>query len=389
MAMIHRTSTRSRRRLAAWSAAAGCGLWLLAQAVPADAQASRTRPGGGSSSGSSASGGGSSSSSSGGGSSAGSSSGGSSGSPVRVQRTRPPDGSSGSPTVIDQRRPPERSRGGSFRGGFHGGFHSHRHIDFFWPYGWGWWLGWNWSYPYWGYPNYGYYGYGAYGAYGYPPPSYPHRGGYPYSSGPGMGALDTDVWPSRTQIWIDGRYVGFVDQFDGWPRYLWLPRGTYDVVFYLEGFQTLARQYTVYPGLVIDVEDRLEPGEAIHPTELAPAETPRRDARERAEREQRAAAGEPEWRQRVRADREEALERAPDAADGGWVFLGVRPADAAVYLDGEFVGTGGELSGRRGLAVEPGTHELSVVRPGYASHTLEFEIEPGGELDLDVALEES
>lgn len=374
MVMTHRTTTRSGRRLAAWIAAAGCGLWLLAQAVPADAQASRTRPGGGSSS--SASGGSSSSSS--GGSSAGSSSGGSSSSPVRVQRTRPRGGSSGdAPTVIDERRPPEhRGGGGSF------GRDHHHHFGFFWPYRWGWYLGWDYWYPYWGYP----YGYG------YP---YPHHGGYPYGSGAGAGALDTDVWPARTQVWIDGRYVGFVDQFDGWPRYLWLPRGTYDVVFYLEGFQTLARQYTIYPGLVIDVEDRLEPGEAIHPTELAPAETPVRDARERAERERRAAA-EPEWRERVRADREEAREHAADAddgettqADGGWVYFGVRPADAAVYLDGEFVGTGRELADRGGLAVEPGSHELSVVHPGYATRSLEFEVEPGGEVDLDIALEAS
>jgi len=378
--MIHQTSNRSRRRLAAWVAAAGCGLWLLAQAVPADAQASRTRPGGGSSSSSASSGG--SSSSSGGGSSAGSSSsrGSSPSRPVSVQRTRPPEGSSsGSPTVIENRRPPERSRGDRSFGGH---FHGHRHHSFFWPYGWSWWLGW--GYPSWGYP----YGYG-YG-YGHPYPySYPHRGGYPDRSGPGMGALDTDVWPARTQIWIDGQYVGFVDQFDGWPRYLWLPRGTYDVVFYLDGFQTLSRQYTIYPGLVIDVEDRLEPGEAIHPSELAPEETPVRDARVEAERERRAAAGEPEWRRRVRADREQKRERAPDAADGGWVTLGVRPADAAVYLDGEFVGTAGELSGRRGFAVEPGRHELSVVHPGYATRNLEFEVEPGGEVDLVIALEEA
>ncbi len=366
--MIH-TANKNKRRLAAWIAAGGCGLWLLAQAVPADAQASRTRPGGGSSSG------GSSSSSSGSGSSASGSSGGSSSGPVRVERTRPSGGSSGGPTVVDKRRP---GRSGDF---VVGRFHHHHFGWWGYPYyGGAWWLGWSWWYPSWGYPYYGY-------PYGHPPYGgrvYPHGGA-------ALGALDTDVWPARTQVWIDGRYVGFVDQFDGFPRYLWLEQGTYDVVFYLEGFRTLARQYTVYPGLVIDVEDRLEPGESIHPTELAPKETPRAEARERAE-PARAAAAEPEWERRVRADREAA--RGPEAVeaelDGARLLLAVRPSDAAVYLDGEFVGTAGELSDRAGgLAVEAGEHELSVVRPGYAPRAIEFEVEAGDELSLDIDLEES
>jgi len=372
--MIH-TSNRNRQRLAAWVAAAGCGLWLLAQAVPADAQASRTRPGGGSSS----SGSGSSSSSSGSGSSASSPSGGSSSGPVRVERTRPSGGSSsGAPTVVDQRRPGRPGGGGGTIDRHHFGYWGY---PYYWsPYRWGWWLGWSWWYPSWGY-SYPYpYGYPQYGG-----------GVYPHG-GAALGALDTDVWPARAQIWIDGRYVGFVDQFDGFPRFLWLEKGTYDVVFYLEGYRTLARQYTVYPGLVIDVEDRLEPGESIHPTELAPAATPRADAREREEGE-RATADEPEWERRVRADRETA--RGPDAAaadldSGGRLVLAVRPADAAVYLDGEFIGTAGELSDRpRGLAVELGGHELSVVRPGYAPRKIKFEVEAGDELTLDIDLEEA
>jgi hypothetical protein len=365
------TTNRKRRRLAAWIAAGGCGLWLLAQAVPADAQASRTRPGGGSSSSSASSGGGGSSSSSGGGSSASPSGGSSSPSaPVRVGRTRPRGSSSGSPTVVEGRRP-GRPGGGHFPG------HGHFHGWYGYPYYWSWWLGWNWWYPSWGYPY----------------PYYPPYGGgvYPHG-GEALGALDTDVWPARTQIWIDGRYVGFVDQFDGFPRYLWLEKGTYDVVFYLEGYRTLARQYTVYPGLVIDVEDRLEPGESIHPTDLAPAATPRRDARERAESEREAAAAEPEWRRRVEADREAAREReeigAPEVEAGAWLVLGVTPADAAVYLDGEFVGTGGEVSRRgTGLRVEPGEHELSVVRPGYEPEVVEFEVDAGGEVTIEVDLD--
>lgn len=367
--------SRRGRRLSAWFAAAGCALWLLAQAVPADAQASRTRPGGSSSSSSSGSrgGGGGSSASSGGSTSSPSSGGG----PVSVTRTRPSSGSSGSQTVVDKRRPQPPGHPHGSHGGYGGYYY------WGWPYQYGWWTGWSWWYP-WGY------GY-PYPGYGYPPVVYSSQ------VSEALGALDTDVWPARTEIWINGQYVGFVDQFDGFPRYLWLEKGTYDVVFYLDGFKTLARQYTIYPGLVIDVEDRLERGEAIHPNDLAPAETPRRDARIREERERRAAE-ESEWRARVRADREAARDRpegsepAPRAAIGGdaWLYLRVTPPDAAVYLDGRFLGTARELSDRdTGISVSPGPHELSVVLPGYTDQRLEFEAEADGQVDLLVELEEA
>lgn len=377
-------SERSRKRLALVAAAAGCALWLAAETVPAEAQASRTRPGGSSSSGSASrggGGGGGSSSATRGGSSGGSRSSG----PVSVGRTRPPSSSSGSgsPTVVEKRRP----RAGGHRDfrhhhhrGFYGGFYGH-------PYGyWGpfrhsFW-GWSWWYPW--YPH------------GYPPGPY-GVSVYPSRVRASMGALDTDLWPGKTQIWINGQYVGYADQFDGFPRYLWLEKGTYDVAFYLEGFQTLARQYTVYPGLVIDVEDRLQEGEAIHPTDLAPETTPRRDERLRSERERRRATSEPEWRRRVRSDRAAARPSAPADADGpvdargepARVLLDIEPDDAAVYLDGRFVGTAAELEdGDAGLLVDTGPHELEVVRPGMASRTVEFEVEAGEEIDLDVALEE-
>lgn len=380
-------TSRRGRRLAAWIAAAGCAFWMLAQAVPADAQASRTRPGGGGGSSSSSSGGGGSSASSGGGGGSHSS-----GGPTSVTRTRPsPPSSGGSQTVIENRRPPSHGHGGHGGHDHHGGYYG----SWGWPYYGGWW-GWSWWYP-WGWPYYyGYYGSYGYPGYGYYPPVY---SGEP---GTGYGALDTDVWPARTQIWIDGKYVGFVDQFDGFPRYLWLADGTYDVVFYHEGFETLARQYSVYPGLVIDVEDRLERGEAIHPSELAPKETPRRDARIEEERQRRAEAEEPEWRARLRAESEaaaaeaeeaeeveEAEAPAPAALEGdARLYLRVTPSDAAVYLDGRFLGTAREVTDRdTGIAVTPGRHELSVVRPGYDPERLEFEAEAAGNVDLGVDLE--
>ena len=170
---------------------------------------------------------------------------------------------------------PSRSFRDGFRGdGFHGRFHDRD--DFFFRGGFGvgfvpWWgagfgLGFGWDYPwgwgpgfygsfgwwdpwwhgynpgYWGYPGYGYDGYYGGGYYG---------GGGGYSSPrthEDMGALDLDISPSDTEVYLNGEYVGRVRDFGGWGRgYLWLQKGTYDVVFYHQGYKTLARQVTV-PG---------------------------------------------------------------------------------------------------------------------------------------------
>lgn len=83
-----------------------------------------------------------------------------------------------------------------------------------------------------------------------------------------LGALDLDVSPGRTQIYLDGQYVGIVDQYDGWPSYLLLEQGTYELVFYLDGYRTLVRRVTVYPRTKLGVEDRLEPGPSVRPEDL-------------------------------------------------------------------------------------------------------------------------
>lgn len=382
--------------------AAAAAAVALALAGPAEAQASRTRPGGSSS----GSGSGSSASSGGGSSSTGSSRS-SSPSPSRVERTRPSSGSSSGPAVVERDRRPPRGRGGD--GHHHHGYYGHYGSGWYpyagWGWGWGWGPAWNWWVGYGHYPSpYGYYGPGGY--YG------PEYGGVAVYSGrvrPSMGAIDTDVWPAKAEVYIDGQYVGVVDNFDGFPRYLWLDEGTYDIAFYKPGFVTLARQITIRPGLVIDVEDRLTEGESVHPRDLASTSTEHRDerlAQNRARREAAARADEG-WRERVRAERAEsgpyarggraaegdALDRTSDRrldarGEPGLLRLDVRPGDAAVYLDGRFLGTGEELSRREsGVLIDPGTHKLSVVRPGHAAETRDFELDAGDEVSLDVVLE--
>lgn len=247
-------------------------------------------------------------------------------------------------------------------------------------------IGIGWGYP-WGHPwgGYGFYGYGA----GW---GYPGWGSYPVvypTAGLNYGALDLDVSPERAEIWIDGNLAGVADDFDGFPEYLWLEKGTYDVAIYLDGYKTLARQYSIYPGLVIDVEDRLEPGEAVHPSQLATTSHERRDERLRRDRERQEELGMVEQGEpRPLAPVEEPGEL--DArGEPGRLFLTVAPEDASVYLDGRFLGTGRELARlRAGLIVDPGEHTLQVVRPGREEQSRTFRIDAGRDLELGIELSE-
>ncbi|HEX3525631.1 MAG TPA: PEGA domain-containing protein [Thermoanaerobaculia bacterium] len=301
--------------------------------------------------------------------------------------------------------------------GFHGnhGFHGRGYyplgigFDFgYWPglyfglgWGWGWgWDGWGWGYPY-GYP----YGYGPYGeryGYGYGG----GYGGYDRSSRDDMGALDLDISPGDTQVYVNGEKLGTVDDFDGWPQYLWLPKGTYDIVFYREGYKTLARQVSVYPGLVIDMDDRLEHGQSILPQDLQTKTHERRDDRMRYEQERSDRIDRGQWDPRSRDDdnwrdrahrrrdqRDENADRGDDSngrmasSESGWLRLHVDPEDSSVYLDGRFVGTGSELgSMQNGLKVSPGKHHLAVVRPGRKSVERDFDATAGQDVKLSIDL---
>ena len=90
----------------------------------------------------------------------------------------------------------------------------------YWGLGWGWGGPWG-SYwyggPYWGYP-------------------YPYWGGGYYDLG---AELRLEVKPKQAQVFLDGYYVGIVDDFDGTFERLHFKPGDHELVLYLEGYQTV------------------------------------------------------------------------------------------------------------------------------------------------------
>jgi hypothetical protein len=354
---------------------------------------------------------------------------------------------------------PSRGFHGGFDHGFHGGRFFGGHDRFFgggfypwfgfglgiglgfgWDYPWGWYPG---PYGYWGpywsgynpgygyYPGYGYdgYGYDGYGNDGYGSGGYGSGGSgssspRSHENRPQMGALDLDISPNDAQVYLNGEYIGRVRDFGGWHRgYLWLEKGTYDIVFYKEGFRTLARQVSIYPGLVITWDDKLQPGQAVRPEDLPSKSHERRDSRlqferdraEQIDRQQQMQQRQPydpgqdgggwrdNWHDRVNRDRggdttqpQRNVQPAPAPGPSraavtseqyGRLRVKVEPDDASVYLDGRFVGTGSDLAGNEaGLMLAPGHHHLSVVRPGHRAEERDIDAVLGKDIDLTVTL---
>jgi hypothetical protein len=122
-------------------------------------------------------------------------------------------------------------------------------------YGCGYGLGYD-FYPggYYGYPLYSPYGFGYGMPYGYAPCGGPYGGGTgappdpPRTiGGPKPGALKLKVKPRNTKVYVDGFYVGLVDQFDGARQKLTLDSGRHKVELRAEGFETAELDVDVAP----------------------------------------------------------------------------------------------------------------------------------------------
>lgn len=311
--------------------------------------------GGGSSAGSRHHGGGSSSGSSGS-SYSGDSSSSSSGS---SHHSRPPQ-------TDAQRRKPTPGTGTGYRqGGYYGGYYGYPYYsNYYWNYGYYW--------SPWYYPSYGWYG--GYGPYGYGP-GYGYGHGS-YRSGPGnAGSIRVMVEPRKTKVYVDDYYAGVADDFDGIFQRLDLSAGRHDISLRLDGYETHRVKLYVPVGDTLKIKHEMVKGSS--------------------EKVSESTVGDPVDEARYARDPEDDYENSRDHRDEtrpdnrgerGTVRLEVSPADASIYVDGVFRGTGSDL---RKVTLPEGRHRLEVVRPGY--RTLERDIDvTAGEVEVvDVDLPRS
>jgi PEGA domain len=285
-----------------------------------------------------------------------------------------------------------------FRGGFRGGFHSG-----FWGFRWGWY----------GWPAY-------YGYYGY----YQGPAGYIASN---WASVKTDVDPEEARVYLDGKYIGTADDFDGWPDKLYLRPGHYRLEFRLSGYEPKVVEVNARRGSELKIADKLHKAPSGARSEAdAPkieGDVPRFYGK-RSDRDvarpysRRDAYADEDYdsprdsddrrpsRYRDRDDGEDAPEardadrppargsedslrrgsRRPDAAvtaradgrDRSRLRITAEPSDAAVYLDDRFVGSADELASmERGIVVSPGKHTVTVSRPGYRDRTTDVQVDAG------------
>jgi hypothetical protein len=113
--------------------------------------------------------------------------------------------------------------------------------------------------------SYGYPGYYAYpGYYGYPAPyAYPYAGyGYPgaaVSAGYGYGGVRIRVTPSDATVYVDGYYVGIVDDFNGTLQRLALEAGPHRIEIRSPGYETLIFDVRIDPNQTITCRGTMQP----------------------------------------------------------------------------------------------------------------------------------
>jgi hypothetical protein len=126
-------------------------------------------------------------------------------------------------------------------------------------------------------------------------------------------------------IWIDGQYVGYLDELKGDRKVLLLPGG-HEIVVRESGYKDYTQKVLVEPGQKQTISVRLA-----------------KDL------------------------------RAQLPAVTAEVKLAVTPGRAAVFMDGNFLGPVHDFGGTgRALLVSPGKHRIKIALPGY--QTFETEI---------------
>ena len=272
--------------------------------------------------------------------------------------------------------------------GYGHGYYSPFYNPFFFGAGFGWYSGYPW-YP-WGY------GY-PYSFYGYPYPYY----GYYYR---GWASARLEVKPRNAGVYLDGYYVGEVDQFDGVFQRLDLPPGGHELAIYLQGYRTYREKAMFRPGASYHFKAVLEPlppGTAPEPQpQPAPGTEGRNPYAPQAhdpyavhqpnpygESAQQPYGGEGRT---VPIPERRAPQRPPDVqvqpmSDFGTLSLRVQPADAIVTIDGERWDSPGGGS-RLLVQLAAGQHHVEVRKDGYRPYSTTVELRPGETQTLNVSL---
>ena len=224
------------------------------------------------------------------------------------------------------------------------------------------------------YPYYYPFFWGAYGWWqpGPWPPGFYGRGYQPDSS------ARLQVTPRETEVYVDGYFVGTVDDFDGFSQRLRVPAGEHLIELYLDGHQLISQSVFFQPGETYRMRHTMQPlasGEAS-----PPKPTPRASPTTQGPADPYDALG-----RRIPPDRQGPPRRGDSTQTAGTLSIRVQPADAVVLIDGErWQGSGGGAPLQ--VQVAPGPHRIEVQKEGYQPFTTTVTVAPGDTMPLNVSL---
>jgi hypothetical protein len=224
--------------------------------------------------------------------------------------------------------------------------------------------------PYYGYGGFysGFYNpffLGYYGQYRYP---YPYYGRWGYDN---TGSARLQVTPRNTKVYVDGYFVGNVDDFDGALQRLNVEAGEHELQLYLEGHRTFTQKVLLVRGRTLRISHVMQPLGAGETAEPIP---------------------EPEEAPRAQPYRAPAGQRPGPPPRGGQqqsqfgsLLLRVRPADAEVFVDGE---AWSAPKGEDQFVIElaEGAHRIEVRKNGFQTYSTTVRVRRGDTVRLNVSL---
>ena len=218
------------------------------------------------------------------------------------------------------------------------------------------------------------FGYGPYSPYywGYGP--YPgYWGGY-YDD---RGSARIQVTPREADVFIDGYFVGKVDDFDGNLQRLHVEAGEHELTVYHEGYHPIREKVLFRRGATLKVQYEMQP---LAPGEPAPPRpTPNPNARPERAPSDRATRPYPHDPQAERS-----YPRDPEG-EFGTLSLRIQPRDAVVLVDGEeWDRPAGE--DRFTIDLPEGPHRLEVRKDGFRTYMRTVDVRRGQITTLNVSL---
>ena len=140
-------------------------------------------------------------------------------------------------------------------------------------------------------------------------------------------------------VWVDGQYVGYLDELKGDKQILLLP-GKHEFAVRQAGYKDFTEESVLEPGQVVMMKIRLMKDTSLPmPTQTAELK------------------------------------------------ISVKPGRAAVFIDNRFIGHADEFSGLgHGLLVTPDKHRVRIALPGYQTFETEVTVRPNQKLKIETEL---